>query len=238
VLAQVAEVRGIEKWIPQAIAAEPDSALPLLVSGARQVSWAWEARTSARAKNVAREQWQVFFERLAVAEEQLQEVAEREPGWLAPWYFLQGSGRGASLGRDVGQYRFEEAVRRCPGHLGSHVRHLQLLCKKWSGSHKEMHAFARQSMLNAPEGSPLGELVAHAHLERWLDLGGGEAGRNYLGRTTVRTELREAAARSILHPAYQRPRNWKAAYNSFAMVFSMGLDKKSAVPLFEPPRVR
>ncbi|WP_051813880.1 hypothetical protein [Kitasatospora sp. MBT63] len=142
-LAMVSEVGGIERWLPEAVAAEPDSALPLLLSGARQVAWAWEARTRASAKYVSQEQWRTFHERLEVAEEQLYEVAEREPGWLGPWYFLQISGRGASLGADTVRYRFEAATRRHPGHLGSHRQQLQQSCAKWSGSHEEMHHFAR-----------------------------------------------------------------------------------------------
>jgi len=78
VLSAVSEVPGIERWIPGAIADEPDSALPLLLSGARQIAWAWEARTRAQAKYVSQEQWKTFGERLEVAEEQLYEAAERE----------------------------------------------------------------------------------------------------------------------------------------------------------------
>jgi len=231
-LAALADVKGVETWIPEAIAAEPDSALPLLLSGARHVSWGWEARTKASAKHVSREQWEVFGQRLAVAEEQLYEVAEREPDWLGPWYFLQISGRGTSIERPAGRYRFEAALRRCPGHLGSHKQRLQQVCAKWGGSHEEMHEFARGAMLSAPEGSPLGELVALAHLERWLELDYGQD-QAYLRRPEVVAELHEALERSILHPAYQRPRNWKAQYNTFAMVFSVIQDKQTARPLFE-----
>ncbi|MFC9324252.1 hypothetical protein [Kitasatospora sp. NPDC057015] len=230
-LAVLSEVPGIERWIPDAVAAEPDSALPLLLSGARQIAWAWEARTGARAKYVSEEQWKTFGERLAVAEEQLYEVAEREPQWLAPWYFLQISARGASLGPDVGRYRFDAAVRRRPGHLGSHRQRLQQVCAKWGGSHEQMHDFARTAMLSAPEGSPLGELVALAHLEHWLDLDSG-ADRAHMAGQAVRDQLHEAADRSIRHPDYQRPRGWKSAYNTFAMAFYVAGQPKAADLLF------
>jgi hypothetical protein len=231
-LAGVSSVGGIEEWIPEAVAGEPDSALPLLLSGARQVAWAWEARTGARAQHVSEEQWKVFGQRLELAEEQLFEVAEREPEWLAPWYFLQISGRGASVDREAGRVRFEAAVRRCPGHLGSHRQRLQQLCAKWGGSHEQMHAFARSSMLAAPAGSPLGELVALGHLERWLDLPSG-ADHAYLRSPDVLAELHEALGRSILHPDYVRPADWKSAYNTFAMVFGLVGEKWTARQLFE-----
>lgn len=231
-VAKLSDVKGVEQWVPKAVAAEPGSALPLLLSGARQVSWAWEARTGARAQHVSQEQWRIFKERLEVAEEQLFEVAEREPEWLGPWYFLQISGRGASVDREAGRYRFEAALRRSPGHPASHRQRLQQLCAKWSGSHEQMHEFARSSMLAAPPGSPLGELVALAHLERWLDLPEG-ADHAYLTRADVRAELHEALGRSILHPDYRRSRDWTSAFNTFAMVLSLAGEKRAARPLFE-----
>ncbi|WP_263107120.1 hypothetical protein [Kitasatospora sp. DSM 101779] len=230
-IAQLAETAGSETWLAAAVAAEPDDALPLLLAGARQVSWAWEARTGARAQHVSREQWQVFGERLEKAEEQLYAVAEREPGWLAPWYFLQISARGASLGPDVARYRFEAALRRRPDHLGSHRQRLQQLCRKWGGSHEEMHDFARTAMLAAPEGSPLGELVALAHVEHWLDLDSGDD-RAYITRQAVRDQLHEAAERSVLHQAHVRGRGWRSAYNTFAMAFSLAGQPAAANLLF------
>ncbi|WP_236652017.1 hypothetical protein [Streptacidiphilus neutrinimicus] len=232
-LAAAAEVGGVEEWAPQAVAAEPGDPLPLLLSGARQVMWAWEARTGARARNVTRDQWDVFLERLSVAEGQLLEVAEREPTWLAPWYFLQLSARGASLDKDVARYRFEAALRRAPGHPASHRQRLQQVCEKWGGSHAEMHAFARASMLEAAPGSPLGELVARAHLERWLDLGGGAQGRAYMSGPNVMAELQEAAQRSVFHPEYRAERTWRGVHNTFAMAFSLSGQRHLARPLFE-----
>ncbi|MBD0690025.1 hypothetical protein BG452_29345 [Streptomyces sp. CBMA123] len=228
----VADVAGAEEWTARAVADAPDDALPLLLSGARHVTWAWEARSGARAQHVTEEQWKLFHQRLDVAEEQLLEVAEREPSWLAPWYFLQISARGASLGPDVATARFEAAVRRVPGHVGSHRQRLQQLCAKWGGSHEAMHEFARSSMLAAPEGSPLGELVALAHLERWLDLPDGED-HAYLTSPAVVAELQEAAFRSVLHPDFVPVRGWQGSFNSFAMAFSLADQPKTARLLFD-----
>ncbi|MFD8707769.1 hypothetical protein ACFV1W_35180 [Kitasatospora sp. NPDC059648] len=228
----VASVAGVEEWTARAAADAPEDALPLLLSGARHVSWAWEARTRARAGQVTEEQWKLFHQRLDVAEEQLLEVAEREPSWLAPWYFLQISARGASLGPEVAACRFEAAVRRVPGHPASHRQRLQQLCEKWGGSHEAMHGFARSAMLGAPEGSPLGELVALAHLERWLDLPEGED-RAYLSGPAVVAELQEAAFRSVLHPDFVPVRGWQASFNTFAMAFSLADQPKTARLLFD-----
>ncbi|WP_344344009.1 hypothetical protein [Kitasatospora putterlickiae] len=230
-LHRITSVEGTEEWVAKAVAERPEDTLTLLFSGARQIAWAWEARTGARAKHVTEEQWRLFGERLEVAEEQLLEVAEREPGWLAPWFFLQIAARGASLGRTVAGTRFEAALRRDPEHLASHQQRLQQLCAKWGGSHEEMHAFARTAMLGAPEGSPLGELVALAHLEHWLDLPDGED-HAYLTGPAVRSSLRAAALRSVLHPAYRRRRDWRATHNAFAMVLSLADERELAHAVF------
>ncbi|MGW6912728.1 hypothetical protein ACWGB8_02720 [Kitasatospora sp. NPDC054939] len=227
----ISDTEGMEKWTPKAIAAEPGSALPLLLSGARHIDWAWEARTGAYAKYVTEEQWKLFRERLLIAEDHLYRAAELDPRMLAPWHLLQTTALGLSLGPDVARHRFEAAVRRCPGHVGTHRARLQQLAAKWGGSHEEMHAFARASMLAAPEGSPLGELVALAHIEHWLSLDSGEDG-DYIRSKAVVASLHEAARRSVGHPAHVRTRGWASAYNSFAMAFSLAGELATAHALF------
>ncbi|MFF2541692.1 hypothetical protein ACFVUY_03930 [Kitasatospora sp. NPDC058063] len=228
----IADVPRVEQWTSRALADTPDDTLLLLLSGARHIDWGWEARTGARAKDVTEERWKVFHERLEVAEEQLLEVAEREPSWHAPWRFLQTSALGASLGPEVATSRFEAAVRRAPGNSASHWVRLQQLSAKWGGSHEEMHEFARSVMLAAPEGSRLGELVAVAHLEHWLALPDGEDGA-YLTSPAVVAGLQEAAFRSVLHPAFVPARGWQGAFNTFAMAFSLADQPKTARLLFE-----
>ncbi|MFE1691286.1 hypothetical protein [Streptomyces sp. A10(2020)] len=216
----VARTANVENWIPQAVEAEPDSALPLLVAGARHVNWGWEARTGARAEHVSRDQFQVFHNRLRTAEKWLYEAAEREPQWVSPWYFLQMSGRGLQVGQTVARRRFEAAVRRHPHHLGAHQQQLQQLCDKWGGSHEEMHAFATQALRDAPAGSMLGQLVALAHIEQWLALDSG-ADAEYLGQPGITASLTEAAERSIWHEDFAYGQGWLQVYNTFAMAFSL-----------------
>ncbi|MEU8435731.1 hypothetical protein AB0F18_23030 [Streptomyces sp. NPDC029216] len=228
----VGDTAGVERWIGDAAEAEPDSALPLLVAGARYISWGWEARTGARAADVSREQFEVFHERLRQAEGWLYRAAEREPSWVSPWHFLQVSGRGLEVGPVVARRRFEAAVRRDPYHLRAHQQQLQQVCKKWGGSHEEMHAFARASMLAAPEGSALGQLVALAHIEHWLSLGDGPDWQ-YMRRPETAASLGEAAERSVLHPDAERGRGWAQVCNSFALAFSLAGESEPARRCFE-----
>jgi hypothetical protein len=231
-------VAGSERWLGEVTRAEPRDPLALLVSGARHVEWAWEARTRQRAQNVSREQFEVFHARLRAAEDLLYEVAEAVPEWVAPWYFLQISGRGLQVGPQVAARRFEASVRRCPAHLAAHRQHLQQICRKWGGSHEEMHAFAREAMLAVPPGGTLGELVAVAHLEHWLDLQDDSAdmeggrGTEYLRGADVIVSLYEAAERSVHHPDYPRRRDWTRGFNTFAMAFALAGEREAAADLF------
>ncbi|MFD7640837.1 hypothetical protein ACFV4P_09290 [Kitasatospora sp. NPDC059795] len=227
----VSDLSGTQVWLAQAVEQHPEDDLALLVAGARQLVWGWEARSNAQAKYVGADQWKVFGERLERAEEQLFEVAERQPDWLGPWYFLQITGRGVSVPKEAAARRFEAAVRRHPHHAASHRQRLQQLCAKWGGSHEEMHAFARASMLAAPEGSPLGELVAYAHIEHWLALDRGEDSR-YMCSPAVARSLHEAAERSIWHPDAVRGRTWAGAHNTFAMAFSLCGERQAAHRVF------
>ncbi|MFB6828513.1 hypothetical protein [Streptomyces hydrogenans] len=226
------DVAGTERWIADVVAADPGAPLPRLVAAVRHIGWAWEARTAASARHVSREQFRVFHERLDTAETWLYEVAESEPGWTSPWYGLQITGRGLQVGQDVARRRFEATVRRDPHHLGAHQQQLQQVCEKWSGSHEEMHAFARTAAFGAPGGTPLGQLVAHAHLEHWLALDSGPDAR-YIGQPQVIASLHEAADHSIRHRDFTVGRGGLQALNAFAMAFSLAGDHRAARECFQ-----
>ncbi|WOX20095.1 hypothetical protein [Streptomyces solicathayae] len=228
----VADTAGVERWIGDVLKAEPESALALTVAGIRYISWGWEARTAARAKDVSREQFEVFHSRLREAEEYLYKAAEREPGWTSPWYGLQISGRGLQVGQVMARRRFEATVRRDPYHLGAHTQQLQQICEKWGGSHEEMHAFARASALGAPGGTLLGRLVPDAHIEQWLSLDSGPDAA-YMCRPEVVESLREAADRSYRHPDFVAAGPGLGLLNSFAMAFSLAGDAGGARECFQ-----
>lgn len=233
----IGDTAGVERWIGDVLRTEPASALALTVAGIRYVSWGWEARTSARAKDVSREQFEVFHSRLRQAEEWLYGAAELEPGWTSPWYVLQVTGRGLQVGQVMARRRFEATVRRDPYHLGAHTQLLQQICKKWGGSHEEMHAFARDSVLKAPGGTPLGRLVPDAHIEEWLSLDSGPDAA-YMRRPEVAESLRQAADHSFRHPDFVPEGSWLGLLNSFAMAFSLAGDRASARECFQATQGR
>ncbi|MEY9859450.1 hypothetical protein ABH935_005080 [Catenulispora sp. GAS73] len=210
----------------------PGDPLALSVAGARHSAWAWEARTGYRATQVSEEQFRVFHERLRVAEEYLYTAVELDPAGAAPWYTLCVTSRGLEHGAGITRRRFQAGIKRAPEHVGLHRQMLQQLCAKWGGSHEEMHAFATKTFDAAPPGSGLGELVAQAHLEHWLDL---EQGPDdvYIRDAMVLKELHQAAEASVFHPAFAPTSSPYIALNTFAMAFWLADDKETASRLFE-----
>jgi len=231
-LSIAADTPGVEQWIGQCVAAEPHSTLPLLVQGARAVYWAWDARGEKRAEYTSQEQFREFFRRLRFAENCLDEVVERDPEDVTAWSFLVTSARGRQVDRAEAQRRFDEVVKRHPYHHMAHEQMLQYLCRKWFGSHEEMFAFARSAAAESPPGSPLGELVATAHIERWLDLPSGEDAA-YMTQPEVVAELHRAADHSIRSPYYRPRPGWPAVHNVFAFAFCLAGEWAAAADQFD-----
>jgi hypothetical protein len=226
-----AGVDGVQDWIGEWVAAEPQSTLPLLVQGAHGVFWAWEARGAARAEQTKQDQFELFFKRLRFAENCLDEVVDRDPYDTTARAFLLTSGVGRQVDMEEQQRRFDDVVKRHPTHRYAHSAMQKYLCRKWFGSHEQMFAFARQTSGYAPPGSLLHGALVEAHIEMWLDLPSGDDVA-YMQRPEVGAEIRAAAERSIWHPAYQPRLGWPGVHNSFAFAFWQCGDTRAAADQF------
>ncbi|SNS65837.1 protein of unknown function [Asanoa hainanensis] len=227
-----AKVDGVQDWIGQWVDAEPESTLPLLVQGCHAVNWAWEARGAQRAKYTKDEQFREFFRRLVVAENLLDEVIDRDPDDVTARTWLVMASRGRQVPPDEAQARFDAVVKRHPGHVVAHEHRLQYLCAKWFGSDDEMFAFAREATAQAPDGSLLPELVAIAHIEKWMSLPGGEDDA-YMAGPEVGKEIVAAADRSVLHPAFTPSFGWVPRANALAMGLRMSGELETAARVFD-----
>jgi hypothetical protein len=229
VLNELADLGGVQNWITEAAEGDAEHrATAMLVAGARNINWGWEARTRQQAKNVTREQWRLFHERLEIAEEQLLEAAELRPEWTAPWNRLLMSGRGMSLGADINETRRDAALRRDPLDLATHIQWVSQLQPRWGGEPGEALAFARDAFSRAPEGHPVGCVIAFAHIEDWVESDDGDC----LKTPAVQAELRTAAERGILHSAHVRMPGWQHDFNLFAMALSLAGERKTARQVF------
>ena len=190
VLAELADLDGVQDWIGRAVEEDKEHrATALLISGTRHISWGWEARTAERAVNVSQEQWRLFHERLHIAEEQLLEAAELRPEWVTPWRRLLTSGRGMSLGTAINETRRDAALRRDPLDLETHIEWVSQLQPRWGGEPGQALAFAREAFADAPDGHRLGCVIAMAHIEEWVE----SDHQDHLDTPRTQDELKEAA---------------------------------------------
>lgn len=229
-----ADEQDIEGFLEQVLAdARNDTAAAALL-GARMIRIGWAIRTSARAEFVSRKQFAALHDWLRRAELVLIEAAARNPADCAVWVQRLVTARGLELGLSESRRRYDRLAAVDPHHLPGQETMLQALCPKWSGSWPQAHAFARECMLAAPPGAHQGVLVAQAHLEQWLELSdaGDGAGRAYLANEPVRTQIHEAAHRSVWHTDFRRTTGWVATMSTFAMTFSVMGDQPAAASLF------
>ncbi|MGW1541299.1 hypothetical protein ACWCPM_13860 [Streptomyces sp. NPDC002309] len=230
VLGELADWDGVQNWIGRAVEEDKEHrATALLISGARHISWGWEARTAERAVNVTQEQWRVFHERLHIAEEHLLEAAELRPEWVTPWSQLLTSGRGMSLGPAVTETRRDAALRRDPLDLETHVDWLSQLQPRWGGEPGQALAFAQDALARAPQGHRLGCVIAMAYIEEWVESERGD----HLETPAIQARLREAADHSILHPSYVRRPGWQHDFNMFAMALSLAGERHTVRRVFQ-----
>ncbi|MER7480187.1 hypothetical protein ABTX60_21540 [Streptomyces sp. NPDC126510] len=230
VLGELAVLDGVQDWIGRAVAEEKEHrAAALLISGARHITWGWEARTAELAVNVTRDQWRVFHERLEIAEEHLLQAAELRPEWVTPWRQLLTSGRGMSLDSAVNRTRRDAALRRDPLDLETHLEWVSQLQPRWGGEPGQALAFAQEAASRAPEGHRLGCVIAMAYIEEWVESDRGD----YLHTDEIRAQLREAADYSILHPAYVWRPGWQQDFNMFAMALSLAGERHTVRRVFQ-----
>ncbi|MBO3739895.1 hypothetical protein [Actinoplanes flavus] len=87
-----------------------------------------------------------------------------------------------------------------------------------------------EPMAAAPPGSPHGVLIAEAHIEHIF--GGDRDAVGYLSDPAVRAEIYGAAQRSIGHPDFRPGYGWVDALSTFAFLFTLLDDRRSAAAAF------
>ncbi|MCM4079861.1 hypothetical protein [Paractinoplanes hotanensis] len=222
---------GVEPFLREVYDRDPGDGAAAAMLGSCLIDIGWAIRSSARAEYVSSQQFAEFRDWLIKAETVLIEGAARSPRDPAIWAVRLASARGLEVGSAETRRRYDRVKMLDPHNLSAQSQMLQQLCPKWSGSWEQLHPWARDEMLAAPPGAVQGVLVAEAHIEHWLELPVG-TDTAYLNGGPVRADLREAAERSVLHPDFGRDFGWVAAASSFAFVFSLINDRRSAAPLF------
>lgn len=226
-----AKTPGVQEWIEGPIRDEPGTLWPLLLRGAHAVRWAWEARGGGTADTVSPDAWKVWFKRLVLAENCLDEAVELDPGCADAWHHLIILGRARQLPVAELWRRFDGLLAADPHHLFGHESMLNGLMAKWSGSDEEMFDFARTRAAANP-GTLIPLLVAQAHLEYARNHHADNL-RVYFHRDEVGDELVAAAFASVWHDDRSATLLEPIAWNWFAMTLTLADHLEAARPLYD-----
>jgi len=214
-------VTGSEDFLSDVVARYPDDLVAATMLGTRLVYAGWEIRGGGRASSVSEAQFEAFHNHLRRAEQILISVCARDPAFVPAWEERITIARALSLGQSEARRRYDNLIRQEPHHLGAQNSLLQQLCPKWGGDFAAMHAFAAECTAAAPPGYPNAALVVDGHMEHWLDFDSTAEGDAYMTSAAVRSEIQAAADRSVMHPAFDRSRDWVYAMSMFALGFTM-----------------
>ncbi|MFH7594176.1 hypothetical protein WDV06_03620 [Streptomyces racemochromogenes] len=232
----VAETADCGDFLREASAGRPGEPLFRTLYAHHLIRTGWNIRSGARAEHVSRQQFDSFHAHLRRAEVLLIDVCAEYPAYALAWYLRVTTARGLELGQGEARRRYERLAEHHPHHYSGQSQLLQQLCPKWSGSWEEAEGFARACAEAAPEGGPQGALVAIVQLERYLEIERDQntrAAETYLREPERHTALREAAARSVLHPAARTGAfQYVGAHNAFAAAHSAAGRPADAAPHF------
>jgi tetratricopeptide (TPR) repeat protein len=211
---------------------DPDSSIQLLEKGDFYLSYAWNARGGGWSGSVAKANWQLFEERLHVAEAALVKALELNPDNPEIGASLIKVAMGLGYDRERMEEWFEAAVKADPTYFGAYRQKLIYLMPKWRGDSRgrQMFAFARECAVSAPEGSRVSLLILDVHREcayRWADRHNNDW-KSYYQNPTVYEEVKEAYQKYL----QERP-DENGTRNKLAEIAVAAQDYEEAVRQFE-----
>ncbi|MFC7877174.1 hypothetical protein [Isoptericola sp. NPDC057391] len=225
-VARLAELSGVEKWLRRLVEADPSDALAGTTLAARETVLAWQARGSGTGDTVSRRQAREFHGLLVRAEDRLQVVLAREPGYVPAWEISLRTALGLELGQPEASRRYDQVARRVPDHFPAQLEYLQHLLPKWGGSWGAAEEFAAECAAAAPDGSPGRAVLAAVVIERFV------AERRPDPIVATLPAVRRAAEGSVLHPSHA-PGAWDPVVHSqLVFLFSVAGEHAHAAPHF------
>jgi len=163
-----------EHWdlnAPESLDTCPDTAAGNLFKGVYFINRAWDVRGGDLAHKVKESAWPTFQSCLETARDALLRSASQDQEDPTPHANLCGAvAKGLQVESCLKKEWFLEAVKRDPLNEKAHAGRLSNLCRKWGGSHLEMHTFAEETVKKAPQGSTLKMIQYDAFYEQWLFL--------------------------------------------------------------------
>lgn len=206
------ELAGEEDdWLRAWRAERPQDPTAALVHADAMVVLAWNVRSSARAKDVSREQFAAFHRILRQAEEAAAEAVGLAPDDPNPWVAQIPMAMGLGWSHERFRAHWAELTARDPHHWAAHNRALQYWCAKWHGSHELMHGFVDGAIAAAPAGSLLTPMKLEAYWEQF-----GQDGERLTAWQRPEVRAAQEAVRADLaaadpdHPRIRTAHGWLA----------------------------
>jgi hypothetical protein len=224
----LAEEDGVETFLEESVAAHPASARARTALAARWIVLGWSARGHALASDTSGDQFAAFREWLIRAEQLLTAVCADDPAYAPAWAARILTARGLEVGQSEAIRRYRQVDSLFPHHFPAQRDALIYLSPRWHGDNRTAHAFALKALQEAPDGSDSGSLIAFYHLERWMEAGRDEAGAAILAQPAVLDEIRDAAARSVLHPSHVPGPLGIQAQSAFALALWLAGERADA----------
>lgn len=208
IVASVAEVPDVVTWLTELLRDSPDDVWLNTIAAEAYLSWAWEARTSARAKYVTAQGWEGFHERAGAAADIISHTRARHPesGMIG----MPALKAGLARHDDVDTFRrgLVEADSAYPDDYYVARVGVDYFAEKWYGSTPQMWDYAVSRAQAAADGSPLAAMTAGAAVEQllWARKSSGA-----LPKAQIQEFLDLAAARTVDQPTWRwTPSGWSA----------------------------
>ncbi len=140
-------LKRMERWVK----ADPTSITARVAWANAYVSYAWDARGDGYANSVSANGWRLFNQRMARAQEILQE-ASILPSKCPEWYVVMLEiAKAEGWNREKESALFREAIAAEPGYYYFYRAQMSYLQPKWHGEEGEAEAFAEQAANQAGE---------------------------------------------------------------------------------------
>ncbi|UCG68548.1 MAG: DUF4034 domain-containing protein, partial [Thermoplasmata archaeon] len=137
------------------------SHIPWLTRGVFYIDHAWTIRGSGLAKSVPKKAWPKFYEKLKLAQKDLEKSWELNPNDPNSSCNLIVVAKGLNYPRERMEQYYENAISACPWHFGVRFKKLQYLKPKWHGSSEEMFEFAEQCLISSEQYPYLGLIMVN-----------------------------------------------------------------------------
>lgn len=143
----------------------PQSDIAHIVRGAFYIDHAWKARGSGWAKDVKKEAWNIFHERMALGEADIKKAYELNPKNPHSTRQLMRieSIRGKS--QKEKEVLFNRVIAQVPTFYWAYLTQLTDHMPKWGGTWEAMFQFANETKNNAPPKTLLPLILVKAHQE-------------------------------------------------------------------------